>query len=49
MGVQSAWLVVPPLRTLYVFYPTADTQTFIAGNLRDEVTKVEIALPKIFN
>jgi hypothetical protein len=47
-GVKSSWLIVPPLKTVYVFYPDESPQTFVEGSIKDQVTGIEIAVADIF-
>ena len=47
-GVQSAWLVVPFVKTIYLFLADGSIITFAAGTLYDPASNVEIALETIF-
>ncbi len=47
-GVQSAWLVLPTIRTISVYLPNQPVTTFNAGVLRDPATGVELALDALF-
>ena len=47
-GVQSAWLVVPTVRTIYLFLPGQPPQVFTTGILHDPAAQVEVALADIF-
>lgn len=47
-GVQSAWLVVPTVRHIYLFLPGQPPQVFTSGLLRDPAAQVEVALADIF-
>lgn len=47
-GVQSAWLVLPTVRMIYLFLPDQEPQVFTTGTLRDPATQVEVALADIF-
>lgn len=47
-GVQSAWLVLPTIRTISVYLPNQPVTTFNGGILRDPATGVELALDALF-
>jgi Uma2 family endonuclease len=47
-GVQSAWLVVPTVRNIYLFVPNQPDVVFTAGTLRDPVSQVELEMAAIF-
>ena len=47
-GVQSAWLVVPFVKTIHLFLPNGSITTFSAGILRDPASGVELALETVF-
>ena len=47
-GVQSAWLVLPTVRSIILFVPGQPTVTVSGGVLRDPVTQVELAMDSIF-
>jgi len=47
-GVQSCWIVQPPLKLVTVLHPNAEPQTFTATTVRDEVVRIEIPFDDIF-
>jgi Uma2 family endonuclease len=47
-GVKSSWIIIPPLKTVHIFYPDAPTQTFTTGTITDKATSVELRLEEIF-
>ena len=47
-GVQSAWLVIPSITTVYVFLADGTTHTFSTGILRDPASSVEIEIGRLF-
>ncbi len=47
-GIQSSWLIVPPLKTVYILYPSQPTETFTKGAIIDRVTDVTMDLEDIF-
>ena len=47
-GVQSAWLVVPSVRNIYLFLPNQAAEVVATGVLYDPVAKVEITLSSLF-
>lgn len=47
-GVQSAWLVVPTVRTIYLFLPGQASTVIANGTLRDPASQVELAMDAIF-
>ena len=47
-GVQSAWLVLPAIRTINLYLPNEPVQVFTAGILHDPATGVEIQLEQVF-
>ena len=48
-GVQSAWLVVPSVRSIFLFLPDEPAVVIAAGGvLRDPATGIELALNDIF-
>ena len=48
-GVQSCWLVQPPLRTVTVFPGTLDGTTVSSGTVIDPVLDIEIDVEAVFN
>ena len=48
-GVQSAWLVVPSVQSVFLFLPDQAAVTVTAGSiLRDPATGIELALDTLF-
>lgn len=47
-GVQSAWLVLPRVSSIYLFLPGQPPQAFTSGTLRDPAAQIEVALADIF-
>ncbi len=47
-GVQSVWLVQPPLKQVAVFRPDLEPQVFVEGEVVDETLSVSVALTDIF-
>ena len=47
-GVQSAWLMVPAGRTVYLFLPNLPPQVFTSGILHDPATGIDVSLDDIF-
>lgn len=47
-GVQSSWLIIPPLKTVHVFYPDQSPQTYTNGLIKDQATGIEINIADIF-
>ncbi|MCU0352429.1 MAG: Uma2 family endonuclease [Cytophagales bacterium] len=48
-GVQSCWLVIPPLQTIYVILPDNKIKVFHEDILTDSVTGISIDLNEIFS
>ena len=48
-GVQSVWLVQPPLKQVAVFTPDREPKVFIEGEVVDLTLGVKIALKEIFS
>jgi Uma2 family endonuclease len=48
-GVQSCWLVQPPLRTVTVFSGNMDGTTVSSGSVTDSVLDIEVSLKAIFD
>lgn len=48
LGVQSCWLVLPPLHTVSVFSAPNKEHTFSQGELVDAVLGIRLALDSIF-
>ena len=48
-GVQSAWLVVPFVRTIYVMLPDGTIEAFVGkATLQDPATGITLELAAIF-
>ena len=47
-GTQSAWLVLPGLRSIYLFIPGQPATVVTSGRLHDPTTGVEMALDQLF-
>ncbi|MCB0519570.1 MAG: Uma2 family endonuclease [Lewinellaceae bacterium] len=48
-GVQSAWIVVPPLKTVSILTPDDKQLVFSQGTLTDPVTGIQLSVEKIFD
>ena len=48
MGVKSAWIIVPAMKSIQVVLPNKQNFIFSKGQLKDPVTKIEIDLAKVF-
>lgn len=47
-GVQSAWLVVPFVKTIHLFLPNQPAITYSGGTLQDPATGIELPLETVF-
>lgn len=47
-GVQSAWLVVPAVRSIFLFLPDQPATVISSGTLRDPASKIELEMAAIF-
>lgn len=47
-GVQSAWIVIPTVKSVFVFSPDKTFKTFNAGKLKDPVTGIELDMESLF-
>ncbi len=47
-GVKSSWIIIPPLKTVHIFYPDSPTETFTKGLITDKASGVELRLEEIF-
>jgi Uma2 family endonuclease len=47
-GVQSGWLVQPPLRTITVFTEDMTSSTYDQGTVTDPVTEIEVDIDDVF-
>lgn len=47
-GVKSTWIVMPALKTIYVYTSSSHHITFEKGILKDPATGIEISLDEIF-
>ena len=48
-GVQSCWLVQPPLRTVTLFPDTLDGTTVSSGSFTDPVLDIKVSIDAIFD
>ncbi len=48
-GVQSVWLVQPPLKQVAVFTPEMEPQVFTQGEVVDPTLDIKVALDEIFS
>lgn len=48
MGVQSAWIVIPAIRTIQIFTPDEQFTLFTKDKLTDDVTGIELSIDEIF-
>ncbi len=47
-GVKSAWLIIPPLRSVHIFTPDKKFVSYNAGKLTDKACEVELELDNFF-
>ena len=47
-GVQSAWLVVPSVKAIHLFFPGKPVSILTSGILHDPVTNVSLPIDAIF-
>ena len=47
-GVQSAWLVAPAVKSVYLFLPDQPTRVLFAGTLQDPASGIELAIATLF-
>lgn len=47
-GVQSAWIILPLLQTVFIRTPDGKKRAFTEGIIKDPVTGIEIPFDKIF-
>lgn len=47
-GVQSVWIVIPPLRLVFIQTPDGRKVTFTKGVIQDPVTNLEVPFNAIF-
>jgi len=48
-GVESCWIVQPPLCTITVFTPDMDSTTHSSGTVTDPATEIEVKLNDVFS
>ena len=48
-GVESCWIVQPPLRTITVLTPDMESTTYSSGTVTDPATDVELDVEDIFS
>lgn len=47
-GVQSVWIVIPPLRLVFIQTPNGQKTTFTQGVVCDPVTGIEVSMSTLF-
>jgi Uma2 family endonuclease len=47
-GVKSAWVVLPPLKTIVLLLPDQEPQYFSSGKMNDPVTGIELKMEEVF-
>lgn len=47
-GVQSVWIVIPPLRLVFIQTPDGQKITFTQGTIRDPAIRIEVPIDAIF-
>lgn len=47
-GAQSAWLIAPAVKTIYLFLPNQAAQVITSGTLQDPVSGIELPVSAIF-
>jgi len=48
-GVESCWIVQPPIRTITVFTPDMESTTYSSGTVTDPATEIEVDLDAVFS
>ncbi len=48
-GVESCWIVQPPIRTITVFTPDMESTTYSSGTVSDPATEIEVDLDDVFS
>lgn len=48
-GVQSAWIILPSVKTVQLFLPGESVKHFTEGTFQDPATGIELSLAAIFN
>ncbi|MEM6317960.1 MAG: Uma2 family endonuclease [Bacteroidota bacterium] len=48
MGVQSAWIVIPALKSIQIVLPNKENLVFTKGKLKDPVTNLEVEVERVF-
>jgi Uncharacterized protein conserved in cyanobacteria len=48
-GVESCWIVQPPIRTITVFTPDMESTTYSSGTVADPATEIEVDLDAVFS
>ncbi len=46
--VNSAWVIIPRLKSIVLFLPGQDEQYFNSGKLKDPATGIEVSVPEVF-
>ena len=47
-GVQSVWIIIPPLRLVFIQTPNGQKYTYTAGLVRDPILNIEFSLSSLF-
>ena len=47
-GVQSAWLIIPPIKYISLYQPNMSYQPTLQGMFQDKLTDIEVDINKIF-
>lgn len=47
-GVQSAWIILPSVKTVQLFLPGESVKHFTEGTFQDPATSIELSLADIF-
>ncbi len=47
-GIQSVWIIIPPLRLVFIQTPSGQKLTYTDGIVRDPVTAIELPFNAIF-
>ena len=48
MGVKSAWLIIPPIKTVTILTPDENQSVFNHGEMTDSVTGIKLSVEAIF-
>ncbi|WP_410505065.1 hypothetical protein [Hymenobacter sp. BRD67] len=47
-GVQSAWLIAPAVKSVYLFLPGQPAKVYGSGTLHDPITQFDVSLEALF-